>query len=483
MSDVPVRFGTDGWRGVLGEDFTWAGVERALSGIAAYLEGLGGGERALVVACDCRFMGQRLARRAAELLASWGITALLAPRPLPSPVAGFAVRHWRASGAVVFTASHNPPEYQGLKFLGPGGGPAPPEVTRAVEEAASRPVRPPAASSAGTLTINPARPYLDHVRTLLGLTVLASRPAAVVVDPMHGAGRGYLERLLGDVGWRVVSVRARPDPLFGGMPPDPAPAALARLGERVKTEGAVLGLALDGDADRFGVVDSDGRWQSPNRILGLLYLYLLRGRRLKGGVARTVATTHRLDDIARAEGQPVVETPVGFKYLGPYLERGDALFAGEESGGMSLRGHLPAKDGVLACALAAEMVAAAGRSLEQLSAEADREFGPRESVRLDLPLRQVDRTAVAHLLDAGAFDRLGGRPVVSRDTTDGWKFRLEGGAWFLVRLSGTESRVVRIYVEAESEGEARRLAEEAARLLGLGQAAGAARRQAGPGTY
>jgi alpha-D-glucose phosphate-specific phosphoglucomutase len=447
-----IKFGTSGWRARIADEFTFANVRRLTGAIGLHLQASGEGAAGVVVGYDTRFLSEEFAAASVEVLAGLGIRSWLARESVPTPVVAHAVVDHRAAAGITITASHNPAEDNGLKLSGPTGGPALPEVTRAVEARVAE-LAPPAG-----LALDEARrrglvedgdfgpPYLAHCRQLIDLAVIRRARLRVVVDVMYGPGRGYLDRLLEEAGAEVTLLHGQRDVLFGGHPPEPSAAHLGPLIAEVRARGAQLGLATDGDADRFGVVDADGTVFAPNPILALVLRHLLVHRHWRGGVARSLATTHLLDRVASRHGVPLHETPVGFKYLGDLITQGAAMFGGEESGGMSLRGHPPEKDGIVAGLLVAELVAAEGTGVGGILARLHHEVGEVVSDRINVPLSPEVRASLPGRL-ASPPDRLAGRPVTRVQTTDGLKLHFEGGAWVLVRPSGTEP-VARLYVEA-----------------------------------
>jgi len=470
-----ITFGTDGWRGVIADDFTFANVALVAQAIADYLTEQGVADRGVVVGYDNRFLAERFADTVAAVLRGRGIPVLLSERPRPTPVIAFAVRHYGAAGAVMLTASHNPPEYSGLKFIPDYAGPALPRITRAIEEHLRRresgsvlyPAEPGAGSrGAEVRSIDPDRAYHRHLAQLIDFAAIRRAGVKVVVDPLYGAGIGYLETALGGDGVTVEALHARRDPLFGGSLPDPSEKHLGELRERVLATGAHLGLGLDGDADRLGVIDADGSYVSPNQFLALAAFHLYEVRGEHGPLARTVATTHLVDRIARAYGHEVIETPVGFKYIAQCLLERGAVAGGEESGGFSMRGHIPEKDGILAGLLAAEMVAVHGKSLTSLLEDVMRRFGRVCSERVDIRTAPAAKERVLERLGSLAPASLGGRAVEERVTLDGVKLVRDDGAWVLVRASGTEP-VFRVYTEAGTPDDAAAMRREVRAALGL----------------
>jgi alpha-D-glucose phosphate-specific phosphoglucomutase len=448
----PIRFGTSGWRGRIADTYTFANVRRLTRAIADHLKDAGEAERGAIVGYDTRFLSEDFAAAAAGTLAQAGLRCRLAVAPVPTPTVAHAVLHHRAAAGITITASHNPAPDNGLKLSGPTGGPALPEVTRAIEARVASLDDPGGlpiveARAAGLVELADFRPaYLDQCRRLIDLDAIRRARLRVVVDVMHGPARDYLDCLLEEAGCEVTLLHGNRDVTFGGHPPEPAEEHLQELIRTVRERRAHLGLATDGDADRFGVVDRDGTVLLPNPILALVARHLLGHRRWRGGVARSVATTHLLDALAAQYGCELHETPVGFKYLGDLITQGRAMFGGEESGGMSLRGHPPEKDGILACLLAAEIAAVEGTALGTVLERLHGEVGRLLSVRVNVPLSDEVRRALPVRMAAPPAT-LGQWAVKRVQTTDGLKLHLDGGAWVLVRPSGTEP-VARLYVEA-----------------------------------
>jgi alpha-D-glucose phosphate-specific phosphoglucomutase len=456
-----IKFGTSGWRGILAEDFTLENVRIVTQAIADFLRSEHSSERGLVVGHDSRFLGERFARETARILAGSGVPVFICKRDTPTPVIAYEIMRRGTAGAINFTASHNPYEYNGIKFSTAWGGPALPEVTAEIERLANamlgeicyRDMPLDQAVRSGLVEeIDPMPDYLEDLRNKVDLEAIGRSGISVIFDPMYGAGRDYVDSLLVESGLLVQTINGARDPYFGGLPPDPSPAHLNDLINRVKGDGqVVLGLATDGDADRYGIIDADGTFIEPNYILALLYDYLLRRKGEHGDAARSVATSHFLDAVAAHHGYRVRETPVGFKYIGEFIRDNQIVIGGEESAGLSLRGHVPDKDGVLACLLVAEMVAVEGRTLNQLLADLYRRVGAFHTSRKNLRLSMELAGKIGDKL-ASPPDRLAGKPVTELVTTDGVKMILEDGSWALFRKSGTEP-VVRVYTEAPSRSE------------------------------
>lgn len=464
-----IKFGTSGWRGIIAEDFTFANARLVCQGIADYLKDNNLTSRGVVIGYDTRFLSEAFAAAAAEVLAGNGLTSFLGIRDMPTPVVTFAILQGQRDGGITVTASHNPAQYNGLKFSPAQGGPAPTTVTNAIEEKIRRLTpekvkRLPLAQARRAYLvqdIDPCEDYLRDLATKIEVSQLTRAGLKVVVDPLYGTAVGYLDRFFQEAGLTVHTLHSWRDPYFGGRRPEPAAEFLTELGEEVKRVGADLGLAVDADADRFGVVDRDGRYYEANLILALLLDYLVETRGWKQGVGRSVATSHLLDRVARYHGLPVYETKVGFKYLGEYISRDLVTMVGEESDGFSMRGHLPEKDGILACILVAEMVARKGKSLAELRDELFARVGPVYTRRINLELAPEIKQRLLTRLKTPPT-RIAGKEVVEHVTLDGHKFILTDGTWICLRPSGTEP-VVRLYLEAFSpEGleELRRAAEK-----------------------
>jgi phosphomannomutase len=462
VTSQAIHFGTSGWRGIIAEDFTFPGVRRASAAIAGHVLAQKKSPT-LIVGYDTRFFSPEFALASAAVLRSHGCRVLLCGEATPTPAIAHAILHGKLDGGVNITASHNPAAYNGLKFSGPDGGPALPEITQDIEKRAAMLADDPVAHHQVENDfpgINPREPYFEQLRRMIRFDVLAKAKGSFICDAVHGCGAGWLDRILADHGIAETEIRAERDVLFEGTGPDPSEENLAPLMKAVSETKALAGLATDGDADRFGIVDRDGSFVSPNHILGLVFDYLLDTRGYKLGASRSVATTQLLDAVAKLHGVKVYETPVGFKYVGPLLREDKIALGGEESAGMTIRGHLPEKDGVLACLLVAEMIAARQASLadqlRDLFHRVGREFWP---VRMNLHLPDDAQTKLPVRLRAD-FKEFAGRHVARMDRTDGLQLTFDDGAWVLMRPSGTEP-VVRIYTEATTKTEAQKLAGDA----------------------
>jgi phosphoglucomutase len=451
-----IKFGTSGWRGVLADDFTFANARLVCQAIADYLQNEGIASQGVVIGYDTRFRSEAFAVLAAEVMAGNGIHSYFTNRDCPTPVVSFAIREGNRAGGINITASHNPPEYNGIKFSPASGGPAPEAVTQPIEARANkltaaevRAMPWDQARAQGLVTeIDPRESYFQHLRGLVDTEVLRQARLRVVVDVLYGTSRDYLDAFLKDAGVQVEVIHGYRDALFGGHRPEPSAEFLRELASRIPSAKAHLGLAADADADRFGVMDAAGRYHDANMVLALLLDYLIETRGWEGGVARSVATTHLIDRVAAQYHRPVYVTKVGFKYLGEYITRDQVVMVGEESEGFSMKHHLPEKDGILAGLLVAEMVARKGKGLPQLTEELFSRVGPlyNRRVNLSLPAEAKEKLMVRLTTPP---ERFAGLKITEHITIDGHKFVLEDGSWVCFRPSGTEP-VVRFYLEASS---------------------------------
>ncbi len=452
MNKSVIRFGTSGWRGIISDTFTFANVELAAHAIAQYLNENPppGAARRLIIGHDTRFLSREFAVRCAEIMAGYGYEAWLTNRDTPTPVISHAIRQHKAYGGINITASHNPPAYNGLKFNDAKGAPAPPEICRGIEAKADALAGTALPTTRGTPQLfDPMPEYFAQLRKLIDFKALKRKTKKVVVDLMFGTGRGYLDALLRKSGWTVDALHGDLNPLFGHGHPEPIRENMGELLTRLKKSKVALGLGLDPDADRFAVVDRDGTFISPNEILVLALYHLVKNRRWTGAVVRTVATSHLVDAVAKRYNVPLRETPVGFKYIGAVMEQEPVIVGGEESGGLSVKGHVPEKDGVLACLLMCELVAYEGKPLRQILREIMAQTGPILSNRINLRVTPERKQQLLQKFAAGLAE-FSGKKVVEKVTMDGYKFLLEDGSWVMFRASGTEP-VFRCYLEAKTK--------------------------------
>ncbi len=445
----PIHFGTSGWRGRIADDFTAANVRRVCAGIVGALQAQGISRPALVLGHDARFMARDMTDEAAAALTFCGADVVRDSGPVPTPALALAVVERKLDGAVNLTASHNPPEWNGIKFSDRRGGPAPPEVTREIEQRVPEHDSIPSASRKGSIEqVDLRSPYLAVLTRKVDLDVIRSSGLRLGVDLAYGAARGCLDRLLTEQKIPFVTARDREDPLFGGRRPDVGEAHLDELAGRLRAGEADLGLAVDGDGDRFGVLDRGGSFVPANIILMLVADAWARERGDRQGIGRSVATTHGLDAVADHWKAAKFETPVGFKYLGDLIHRDQAFFVGEESAGLSVRGHLAEKDGGLAILLAAELAARTGSTLADLCRDLFERVGEFHSARVDVTLATESMERLRELTRSTPRD-LCGSPIAREVRLDGAKWVAEDGSWALVRPSGTEP-LARVYVEART---------------------------------
>lgn len=458
-----IKFGTSGWRGLIARDFTFANVRLATQGIADYLKSNVQGPRSKVVILghDTRFLGREFSLAAAEVLTHNGLVPLLCNRDTPTPVISYTIRHQKALGGINMTASHNPAEWQGLKFSTSNGAPATPEVTKQIEANIARLQSQNwnmKAAVVGTFTcktIDPQPAYFKQLRKLVNFSAIRKARLKVAVELMYGTGRDYLDTLLEKAGAKVTVFHNEINPLFGGHHPEPNAEGMAEVRRFVRAGKAQIGLGLDGDADRFGIVDKEGTWLTPNQILALTLYHLKKNRGWTGAAVRTVPTSHQVDAVAEVLGVKVHETPVGFKYIGALMESEPIIVGGEESGGLSVKGHVPEKDGILACLLMAELVATEKKSLGQILMQLQKQTGEFYTDRLNLRIAPERKEALLNKL-AGKLDRIGPFKVEKFINTDGFKFLLPNREWVAFRASGTEP-LIRCYIEAKSATQLKRL--------------------------
>lgn len=467
---VSITFGTSGWRAILGEEFTFPNAALVVRAVADEVVEAGLASRGVVVSHDTRFLGERFALQAARILEAAGVPALLTDRDAPTPVVAWTILDRKAAGGINFTASHNPAEYQGIKFSPANGGPAPKELTKSLERriaAFQSSGRAPELGASPSSCIDPLPSYLARIRTLVDLDAIRKARPRVLVNCLHGTSRGYLDALVAETGIPYEVMNDRADARFGGYPPEPAPAYVRDFTDRLDSGAFDLGLATDGDADRFGVFAPGGIAPNANEMLALLVDHLAVSRGWTGTVVRTVATSHFVDAVAKLHGCRIVEVPVGFKWIAAEMEKdpGGFVIGGEESGGLTIRGHVPEKDGILACLLALEMVAQRGRPLGQLLADLKARTGSISSDRVNVHYDPADRDALLERVAARPAT-LAGRRVVETITIDGTKFLLEDGSWIMTRFSGTEP-VVRVYIEGTAAA-LPELARAGRELLGKG---------------
>jgi alpha-D-glucose phosphate-specific phosphoglucomutase len=480
-----IRFGTDGWRGLIARDFTFDNVALCAQGVANYLRQEGTAGKGLVVGYDTRFASEEFAARVAEVMAGNGIATFLSGRAAPTPVVSYNILRHKAAGASIITASHNPASWNGFKYKPDYAGSAPPEVTSRLEReiekaeiwgAASMPLQ--QARDEGLVQgIDPMPPYLEQMARLVDLDAISGAGLNVVVDAMHGAGAGYLPSLLsprhvagGDgkaVSTSVLEINGERNPAFPGMErPEPIAHNLSSLSHLVVERGADVGIAFDGDADRVGIIDEKGTFITPLQTFALLALYLLEIKGERGALVKSLTTTMMVYRLGEIYGVPVFETPVGFKYVCPVMLRENALIGGEESGGYGFRGHIPERDGILSGLTLLEYMARTGKRPSELMDHLFSVVGPHHYQRRDISFSPESRQSLLSRLEGGELVEVARTPVTSTDAIDGRRFFFPSNAWLLVRFSGTEP-LLRIYAEAESPERVEELLDGAEAFLDI----------------
>jgi phosphoglucomutase len=472
-----IKFGTSGWRGLIARDFTFDNVRLATQAIAEYLKkeladsasAIHGREPVVIIGYDTRFLGKEFSLAAAEVLVKNGLIPLLCNRDAPTPVISHNIRARKAIGGINMTASHNPAEYQGLKFSTSNGAAAPPEVTKQIEANAARLESEGWKTETAVIgtfqckTFDPAPAYFRQIKKLIDFNVIKKAKLRLALELMYGTGRGYLDTLLAQAGARLLVLHNEPNPLFGGHHPEPNAEGMAEVRQIIRSGKATLGLGLDGDADRFGIVDKDGTWLTPNQVLALSLYHLKKNRHWTGAVVRTVPTSHQVDAVAKLLGVKVHETPVGFKYVGALMESEPVIVGGEESGGLSVKGHIPEKDGILACLLMAELVATEKKPLLKILKELEKQTGEFHTTRINIAIPAEKKEALLQKLSRG-LDQIGNAKVQQFITTDGYKFLLPNDEWVAFRASGTEP-LIRCYIEAKSQAQLKKLISVCQKLL------------------
>ena len=467
-----IRFGTDGWRGLIADDFTFPNVRTCAQAVADYVRSCGLAHNGLVVGYDTRFLSDRFAEQVTRVLTANGIEVRLSDSPVPTPVASYQVSCQGAAGGVVITASHNPPEWNGFKYKPEYAGSATPEITAALESRIAQIERnggvpdPPADDSL-VERADFRSEYFQQIEKLVDVPRLRDAGLRVVVDSMFGAGSGYIKGLLAGGSTDVVEMHRIRNPLFPGLAqPEPIARNLGRLSARVRRDGANVGIATDGDADRVGVCDENGNILTPLQIYGLLAYYLLEVRGERGPMVKSRTTTRMIDRLGQRHRIPVIETPVGFKHIGPRMMKEEALIGGEESGGFGFRGHIPERDGILAALYILDLVVRTGLTVSQLIDDLYALVGPHHYDRVDIEISGPEKESAQGAIASADPDSIGGLAVSRVDRTDGSRFEFEDGSWLLFRFSGTEP-LMRIYAESGSLDSVTRLLRAGRELAGV----------------
>ncbi len=467
---MPIHFGTDGWRAVISDTFTFSNLRMVAQAIADAIAserwdkvapgGAAPDPRKIVVGFDTRFLSDRYAGEVSRVLAANGFTVLLAQADAPTPVISYAVKHQQAIAGIMITASHNAPRYNGVKLKASYAGSALPEQCRHVEvyinDNENRARGPNLmdfhkARQLGLIKkFNPIPDYYNHLRTLIDVDAIADNPQRFVVDSMYGSGRGVIKGFLQGTGCEITEIRNELNPGFGGIHPEPIGKYLGALAGAISTGLGDFGLATDGDADRIGAMDGHGRFVDPHKIMALSLRYLVEKRGWRGAVVRTVSTTRMIDRLAKEYGLTLYETPVGFNHIADYMMKENVLIGGEESGGISFKGHIPEGDGPAMGLLLTEVIAVLGKPLHELVDDLLKMVGPAHYARTDLRLRRpVSKPEMVAQLRAQAPAELAGQKVTEVNDRDGVKYILADDSWLLIRPSGTEP-VLRVYAEGRT---------------------------------
>lgn len=471
MAGDAIKFGTDGWRAIIADTFTFRNVARVSRATARWLHAEYGGEPSVVIGYDTRFLGREFSEHAARVFAASGIRVILADGVATTPAISWATEEYDCQAGIVITASHNPPAYSGFKIKAHFGGPATPEMIAAVEAELEGSAEIPELDpfdrlvSAGQVQLRDIQgEYVEVLRERLDIEAIKASGITVAHDAMFGAGMGVVSTLLGTD--RVVELRSDSNPGFGGQAPEPIERNLEELARIVVDRGCAVGIANDGDADRVGMYDEQGEFVSSHLMLALLVKYLHTNRGLSGEIVKTFSTTHMLDRMGEVYGLPVQTTAIGFKYIASKIVEGDVLVGGEESGGMAVKGHIPERDGLYIGLLITEMVVKRGKPLSELVQELYDEFGGHFTHRVDVHTTEEKKRAILHRLDSeGGLSEIAGHRVSEVKTLDGYKHLSDGG-WMLIRPSGTEP-VLRIYSESDTPEKATLIVEDALSQLGV----------------
>ncbi len=473
--DSPIKFGTDGWRGIIAQDFTFDNVRACAQGVADYVKQAGLANRGLIVGYDTRFASEDFASAAAEVVAGSGIKVYLCPKATPTPVISYGILAEQAGGAIIITASHNPAIWNGFKFKSENGASASPEVIAELEKHISHTLatgkisRVPLAEALkqGVVEYLDLAPiYSEQISKLINLNELRQSRLKVVVDPMYGAGAGYFKRLLDGGAIKVAEINKERNPLFPGIQPEPIAANLAKLSATVKRQRASVGLATDVDADRLGIIDENGEFLTQLQVFALLALYLLEVCGERGPIVKTITTTSMLYRLGEIFNVPVYETSVGFKYIAPIMLAEDALIGGEESGGYGFRGHMPERDGILAGIYFLDLMLKTGKTPSALLDYLYSKVGPHYYQRIDVKFPEDERQAIDSRIRRNLPQSIDSVKVIKTNTTDGFHFTLADTTWLLIRFSGTEP-VFRIYAESNSPARVERLLELGKELAGV----------------
>ncbi len=469
-----IKFGTDGWRGIIAEDFTFDNVRACAQGVADYLRRTHQADRGLVIGYDTRFASEDFAAAAAEVIAANGIKVNLCDKPAPTPVISYAVTATGSAGAIIITASHNPGHWNGFKYKDSTGASAPVEVAAEIEKAANETAagknikQMPLIRALETRLVSyldPNPTYFAQIRKLVDPDTIKQSKLKVIVDSMYGAGCGYFRTLLQGGNLQVAEIHSERNPTFPGIQPEPIARFLGELSTTVVTEKADVGLATDGDADRIGIIDEKGGFLNQHQVFALLTLYLLEVRGERGAIIKTLTSTDMLYRLGELYNVPVFETPVGFKYVAPLMKEKNAAIGGEESGGYGFRGHIPERDGILAGLYFLDFMVKTGKKPSQLLEYLFSKVGEHYYDRIDIHIQPEERQNLNARIARQTVESIAGIKIARLDTRDGYRYVLADGSWLLIRFSGTEP-LIRIYAEAHTPQRVQELLENGKKLLG-----------------
>ena len=473
---LDIKFGTDGWRGIIADDFTFANVRRCAQAVCRHIQAKGIINPKIFVGYDTRFLSEDFSKAVAEVICGNNIKCLLSSTPVPTPVVSHNVLSNKADGGIVITASHNPPQWNGFKYKPEYAGSASPEIVSDIEYHLSQissidsvnsiPFKKAIAQGICEV-VDATSTYNAHLRTMVDIESIRSSGINIIIDPMYGAGAGYLSSLLSGSSIGLQEIHGSRNPIFPGMSqPEPVKHNLNELSDAVLKHKANVGLALDADADRFGLIDNNGQFVTPLEVFALLALYFLDNKRERGTIVKSRTTTNMIYTLGKLYGVPIVETPVGFKYIGPMMMQENALMGGEESGGFAFRGHIPERDGILSALFVLEMINKTGRTIPELLEKLFDLVGPHYYKRTDVSFSNEERADLEKRLDAISIDTLAGATISQKDDIDGTRFILTDGSWAIIRFSGTEP-LMRIYAESQSEESVDKLISECRNLMGV----------------
>lgn len=472
MTNNKIKFGTDGWRAIIAEEFTFSNVVLVTKAIAGYIKTKYDPSRPVVIGYDTRFLADKFAQRAAETLNELGFNVKITLTDAPTPVVAFAAKYLESAGALMFTASHNPPEYCGIKYIPDYAGPATTDITDVIVENVKKlqegqDVIQPSANKGSTEIFDPKPDYMKWVKTLIDFDKIRQSGVKVFYDPLYASGRGYVDGLLEDAGCQVTTIKNWRDPLYGGAMPEPKEKYLGELKKLVAENSPAIGLSNDGDADRFGVLDENGAFVTPNDVIAVLFKHLIKNKGRKGSVVKTVATSQMIDKIAAKYGVNVHETAVGFKWIGQVMRHEEVIIGGEESGGLSIWGHIPEKDGIVADLSILEAVAYENKPLYQIVEDVKNEIGIHYiNHRIDLHVTEEIKDKTLKIFAQNPPQEVGGVKVKEIKTLDGFKFYFEdNNSWMLVRPSGTEP-LFRIYFETDSQEKLEKMIKDIEKFIG-----------------